>query len=128
VAAPLVGAATWTDMPDMTLTITPVNTNMNLQFSARCTYSNNNYDEHRMRYRIVQDGTPLKEFYAYGSFTFNGTNPTAITYPITGVVGTPTTVKIQWSPESASSPTVTFYNYPGTYAYQYRTLTITDKP
>ncbi|MCX6199619.1 MAG: collagen-like protein, partial [Bacteroidetes bacterium] len=128
IAAPLVVSGAWVDMSQMTVTLTPLNTNLNLEFSARCTYSNTNYDEHRVSYRIVQDGTTLKEFYAYGTFTFNATNPTTITYPLTGVVGTPTTIKIQWMAESVSSPTVTFFNNPGTLNYLYRTLTITDKP
>ena len=99
-----------------------------MEFSARCTYDNTNYDEHRIRYRIVQDGVTLKEFHSYGSFTFNATNPTTITYPIVGVVGTPTTIKIQWSGESVSNPTVSFYNYAATYGYLFRSLTVTDKP
>jgi hypothetical protein len=127
-AAPLVGGGAWVDMSQMSLTLTPVNTNLNLEFSTRCTYSNTNYDEHRVKFRIVQDGNPVKEFYAYGNYTFNGTGPTSITYPLTASAGVSTTVKIQWWAESASSPTVTFYNNPATLDYLYRTLTITDKP
>jgi hypothetical protein len=123
-----VGSGTWTDMPQMTITFTPINTKAVVQFSARCTYSNTNYDEHRMRYRLVKDGTTIKEFYSYGNFTFNATEPTTFIYPLTVTAGVSTTIKIQWSPESASSPTVTFYNYPASQDYTYRSLIITDTP
>jgi hypothetical protein len=128
IAAPIVGSASWVDMPQMTITLTPVNNKVYVEFASRCTYSSNNYDEHRMRYRLVQDGTVIKEFYSYGSFTWNATEPTSFSYPLTVTAGVPTTIKIQWSPESASNPTVTFYNYPASQSYTYRSLIVTDKP
>jgi hypothetical protein len=128
IAAPLVGGAGWVDMPQMTLTLTPVNSKVYAQFSSRCTFSNTNYDEHRMRYRLVQDGTTIKEFHSYGSYTWNATEPTSFSYDLAVTAGVSTTIKIQWSPESVSSPTVTFYNYPATQDYTYRSLIITDKP
>jgi hypothetical protein len=115
-------------MPGMTLTLTPVNANLNLEFSTRSTFSATNYDEHRIKYKIVKDGVDVREFYAYGSFTFNATEPTTITYPFTVAIGTPTTIKIQWWAESVSNPTVTFFNHAATLPYTYRVLTITDKP
>jgi hypothetical protein len=118
-------------MPQMTVTIaSPVNSNLNLEFSSRCTYANTpniNYDEHVVFYRIVQDGVTRAEFRAFGKFNFNATDPTTITYPLTATPGTSTTVKIQWAVESASNPLVTFYNYPSL-VYSYRALTVTDKP
>ena len=81
-----------------------------------------------MKYRLVQDGTTIKEFYAYGGFTWNATEPTAFTYALNTTAGVSTTIKIQWSAESVSSPTVTFYNNPATLDYTYRSLTVTDKP
>ena len=121
-------AAAWVLMPQMTLTLTPVNTKVYVEFSARCTYSATNFDEHRMRYRIVQDGTVIKEFHSYGQTVFNATQTTTITYPLTAAPGVSTTVTIEWLAESVSSPTVSFFNYPATQAYTFRSLIVTDKP
>ncbi len=131
IAAPIYGSGAWVDMPQMTLTLTPVNPKVYLEFSSRCTYGNagtTNFDEHRVRYRIVQDGTVIKEFHAYGQAAFNATHSSTMTYPLNATIGVATNVKIQWSAESISTPLVTFYNYAASQAYTFRSLIVTDKP
>jgi hypothetical protein len=115
----------------MTITVAaPLNPNLYVEFTARCTYDNppgpTNYDEHRIRYRLVQDGITIKEFHAYGQYVFNATQTTTFTYPLTAAAGT--VIKIQWTAESVSTPAVTFYNHPSTQAYTFRSLIVTDKP
>jgi hypothetical protein len=101
---------TWTDMPQMTLTFTPVKSKIYVSFT--CSGYGNMAGQEIAYARIVKDGTPIigtntiiSETDEWGDIITSWN--LAVNYPINVTPGVSTTIKIQWRTYQA---TATLYN------------------
>lgn len=107
------------DMPQMTLTFTPINPIVYVHFTA----SGTGAADDNVEFNILKDGVYVA-----------GTNPVtgswnvyngSIVRAVSVTPGVSTTIKIQWL---RGGNAVTWYNYPATQTYAHRSLVIYDQP
>lgn len=108
------------DMPQMSITLTPINSVVYVHFTASGTGpANNNIEFHVVKDGVFQAGTnPIT-----GTWNvYNG----SIVRAVSVTPGVSTTIKIQWL--SGDGLATTWYNYAASQSYSHRSLVIYDKP
>lgn len=99
-----IGTATWTDIQEMSLTITPTLDTVHASFSASGFATTN--VQQRVDFRLVKDATPIggttSTTRGYSLFVSQDTVAwnTVVKLPIPVTPGTPTTIKVQWKMQS----------------------------
>ena len=113
----------WVDIPQMSITFTPLNPLVFVQFTIAGTSSV--YGD-ILDFRIFNatTNTPIAGADCLSGQTWNIYNG-AISCPVSVTVGTPVTIKVQWEQGGGLA---NWYNYAATQYYAHRSLIITDAP
>lgn len=121
-------SATYTQIPQMTVTFTPNNATAYVTFAASGTYVGTVYAAMWAQFRVNVNGTPVVTTNAtvgegddIDGF-FNGWNH-SLTVPVAVTPGSPTTITVDWAFFPQTNQVL--YNYPSVEAH-YRTLTVLD--
>ena len=115
----------YSNLNQMNLTFTPLNSTVFIHFSAGGTYTND--EEHNVWFSLVVNGSTVKTFLCHGASLWN-TYQAGFDYPLGVSAGSSTNVSIQWATDGQASYTI--YNYCATYPNQNhnRSLIIYDHP
>jgi hypothetical protein len=117
------------DMDQMSITFTPRNSRVHVEFTAGGTYATNDFNEHGVYFEVRRDGTLIKEFDTTAGEDWNLWS-ISFSYPVTVTPGIATTIKIRWAREDAAgAPVVTsVHNFAATQPYSHRSLIVRDTP
>ena len=115
----------YSNLNQMNITFTPLNSTVFIHFSAGGTYTND--EEHNVWFSLVVNGSTVKTFLCHGASLWN-TYQAGFDYPLNVTPGNSTNVSIQWATDGQASYTI--YNYCTTYSNQNhnRSLIINDQP
>lgn len=120
-----IAASTFAALPQMSVTFTPINPVVYVDFSASGTYAPSGGTVDRsIWFELRLNGALIKEFDFQAGQSWNQWF-SAFSYPINVTVGASTTIDIRWATDGS---TYTLYNNAGSQSYAHRSLIVHDQP
>jgi hypothetical protein len=120
-----VAASTFAALPQMSVTFTPLNSTVYVDFSASGTYAPTGGTVDRsIWFELRLNGALIKEFDFQAGQSWNQWF-SAFSYPVNVTVGASTTIDIRWATDGSA---YTLYNNAGSQSYAHRSLIVHDQP
>jgi hypothetical protein len=120
-----VAASTFAALPQMSVTFTPINPVVYVDFSASGTYAPTGGTVDRsIWFELRLNGALIKEFDFQSGQSWNQWF-SAFSYPVNVTVGASTTIDIRWATDGSA---YTLYNNAGSQSYAHRSLIVHDQP
>ena len=120
-------AGAFVDMPEMTITFTPLNSSVIMLFTAAGTYSTTAFANHAVWFEVIVNGVSIREWDTQCGTGWNLWD-IGVSTPLNVNVGVANTIKIRWAAQRAGTVSTTINNLVVSGTYFNRSMQIIDAP
>jgi hypothetical protein len=120
-------AGAFVDMPEMTITFTPLNSSVIMLFTAAGTYSTTAFANHAVWFEVMVNGVSIREWDTQCGTGWNLWD-IGVSTPLNVNVGVANTIKIRWAAQRAGTVSTTINNLVVSGTYFNRSMQIIDAP